>query len=190
MEITSKHERVIAFDVETPNSRNDRMSSIGIAVIENGTIVDTYSSLINPETYFNRFNINLTGITPEMAKNAPPFPDVWNKYGELFQSGLLIAHNATFDMRVLSSCICHYRLETPQMLRYACTVQMGRRLYPSLPNHKLDTMCRHCSIELDHHKAESDSLACAKLYLDYLAHGMQPKQFIRTYDVKAMRTLR
>ena len=182
--------RIIAFDVETPNSRNDRMSSIGIAVIEDGRVVDTYSTLIDPETYFNRFNIALTGITPEMTKSAPAFPAVWERYGRLMQSGLLLAHNAAFDMRVLACCLKHYRLDAPQTLRYACTVQMGRRCYPSLPDHKLDTMCRHCGIELDHHKADSDSLACAKLYLDYLTHGMDPGQYIRTYDISAMKTLR
>ena len=47
-------DRIIAFDVETPNSYNDRMSSIGIAVIQNGQIFRTWSTLVNPETHFDR----------------------------------------------------------------------------------------------------------------------------------------
>jgi DNA polymerase-3 subunit epsilon len=50
--------RIIAFDVETPNSYNDRMSSIGIAVIQDGAIYRTWSTLVNPETHFDAFNIN------------------------------------------------------------------------------------------------------------------------------------
>ena len=44
--------RYIAFDVETPNSANDRMSAIGAAVVEDGRIVETFSTLVNPETAF------------------------------------------------------------------------------------------------------------------------------------------
>ena len=60
-------ERYIAFDVETPNYANDRMSAIGITVVENGVIVDEIATLVNPESHFDYFNIQLTGITPEMA---------------------------------------------------------------------------------------------------------------------------
>ena len=61
--------RIVAFDVETPNSHNDRISSIGITVVENGIIADNLYYLVNPETYFDMFNVQLTGITPEMAKS-------------------------------------------------------------------------------------------------------------------------
>ena len=70
-------ERYIAFDVETPNARNNRMSAIGVTVVEDGQIVDSFSSLVNPETRFDRFNIALTGITPAMAADAPTFPELW-----------------------------------------------------------------------------------------------------------------
>ena len=182
--------RIVAFDVETPNYHNDRMSSIGIAVIENRAIVDTYTSLIDPETYFDAFNVALTGITPEMVRRAPTFPRLWEEIGPLLRSGVLIAHNAAFDMRVLAACVAHYGVDMPRRVPYACTVQMGRRCYPQLPNHRLDTLCRSRHIPLDHHKADSDSLACARLLLDYLAAGLEPAPFLRMYDLSAMRTLR
>ena len=37
--------RYIAFDVETPNRYNSRMSAIGISVIEDRTITEEYFSL-------------------------------------------------------------------------------------------------------------------------------------------------
>lgn len=183
-------DRFIAFDVETPNSYNHRMSSIGIAVIEDGRIVDSYSSLIDPETHFDAFNIALTGITPEMAETAPNFRDLWEEIGPLLQSGVLVAHNAAFDMRVLSRCILHYEIDAPRFLPYLCTVTMGRRCFPNLPNHRLDTLCACRGIKLDHHRADSDSLACASLLLDYLRCGMEVEPFLRTYDLWQAKTLR
>lgn len=63
----------IVFDVETPNSRNDRMSAIGITVIENGHIVDSFCSLVNPENHFDPFNIKLAHITPMYEFDTMPF---------------------------------------------------------------------------------------------------------------------
>ena len=54
--------RFIVLDVETPNRYNNRMSAIGICVVENGRISDTFFSYVNPETHFDYFNIRLTGI--------------------------------------------------------------------------------------------------------------------------------
>ena len=175
-------ERYVAFDVETPNAANNRMSAIGIAVIEDGALRSSFSSLIDPEVHFDPFNTWLTGISEESVRHAPNFAALWSTIGPLLESGILLAHNATFDLRVLACCLDAYGIDMPRYLRYGCTVQMGRSCYPELQNHKLDTLCRYRGIELDHHKADSDSLACAKLLLDYEKSGLEPRRFLRCYD--------
>ena len=182
--------RYVAFDVETPNSRNDRMSAIGLAVIQDGRITEEFSTVVDPETHFDRFNIWLTGITPAMAAEGPSFGALWPVLEGYFADAVLLAHNAPFDMRVLSLCLRAYGIEWRDTVPYACTVRMGRRCYPELPDHKLDTLCRYRGIELDHHRAGSDSRACAELFLDYLDRGLDPAAFCRRYDLRGMRTLR
>lgn len=172
--------RYIAFDVETPNSRNDRISAIGITVVENGRIADEFYSLVDPETRFDYFNIQLTGITPEDVKDAPNFSQLWQTIEPLMTGGILAAHNAPFDMGVLSKCLRAYGISRMPQARYVCTCAMGRRCYPALPNHKLNTMCSSLGIELCHHNAGSDSTACAKLLIDYLQKGMSTDGFIRS----------
>ena len=66
-------QRYIAFDVETPNFANDRMSAIGVSVVEGGAIVQEFYTLVDPEARFDRFNMALTGITPEDVAGPPPF---------------------------------------------------------------------------------------------------------------------
>ena len=180
---------IIAFDVETPNSYNDRISSIGVAVIEEGKLTKVFSSLVNPETHFDSFNIRLTGITPQMAFSAPAFPEIWKIIGPVMEEGVLLAHNASFDMRVLSCCLQDYALPAPRFFPYACTVQMGRKFLPQLPNHKLDTLCGVLHIPPDPHQADSDCLACARLFQYYLSRGMQLDSFLRTYDMQNARTV-
>lgn len=171
--------RFIAFDVETPNHLSDRMSAIGITVIEDGTIKDEFYSLINPETYFDYFNTRLTGISEETVWDAPTFPELWPEIEPLMSGGLLVAHNAVFDMGVLKKCLQYYEIDWKPYVRYICTVQMGRRILPGM-SHKLDVLCDYYDIELDHHQAASDSRACAKILLRYLEQGADIRKSIRT----------
>ena len=64
-------QRYIAFDVETPNFANDRMSAIGVSVVEGGAIVQEFYTLVDPEARFDRFNMALTGITPHGDTSGP-----------------------------------------------------------------------------------------------------------------------
>lgn len=176
--------RFVIFDVETPNFRNNRMSAVGITVVENSSIVLECGYLINPGCSFDDFNINLTGITPEMVWNKPTFSELWPEIEPIMSSGLLVAHNAVFDMGVLGSCLSDYGINWRPYSRYACTCRMSRRVMPEMPNHKLNTLCEHLNIPLDHHNAASDSRACAQLLLCCLNRGANISDYIRTYKFR------
>lgn len=180
--------RYVVFDVETPNSSNNRMSAIGIAVVEDGKLVKELSTLVNPETYFHPFNVQLTGITPAMAEEAPTFSELWPVLEPIFDSGLLVAHSAPFDMGVLAKCLRAYCVDWRDTAPYACTVRMGRRCYPKLPNHRLSTLCKYLSIPLEHHQAGSDSRACAQLLVNYIDRGLDVREFQREFDFRQMCT--
>lgn len=180
----------IVFDVETPNHLNNRMSAIGITVVQNGKITQSTGTLINPETYFEDFNVALTGITPEEVKDAPTFPALWDSVKDVFENNLLIAHNAQFDMSVLAKCLVDYDLPHPDFLKYACTCKMSKIFRPGMEHHGLHDMCKYFNIPLDHHKADSDALACAEILLRYINEGRNVSPFIRTYDVNQKKTLK
>ena len=175
--------RYIVFDVETPNHRNNRISAIGITVLEENRIVKEWYSLVNPEAEFDNFNIRLTGITSSMVQDAPTFPELWQKIGPVMTDGILVAHNAVFDLGVLKCCLGDYNIAWKSKTDYLCTVQMGRRLLPGM-KHKLDILCDYYGIPLDHHHAGSDSRACAEILLRYMEHGTDMTHYIRTYSLQ------
>lgn len=170
------------FDVETPNFKNDRISSIGICVIEDGEIKESFYSLVNPETHFDKFNVELTGISEQSVIDAPTFDKLWIKVKEYFDNAVLVAHNAPFDMSVLSKCLNAYGIIWKTKAPYACTCQMARRAFPSLPSKKLNSLCELFNIKLSHHNAESDAMACAELFLIYERGGIEPNEFIKEYS--------
>ena len=174
--------RYIAFDVETPNRYNNRMSAIGITVIEDGEIVHSFYSLVNPETGFDWFNTQLTGIDEAAVADAPTFAELWDQIEPIMVSGILVAHNAPFDMSVLKKCLQSYGIAWRPQVRGLCTVLMGRRLLPGI-SHRLNDMCAYYSIDLAHHRADSDSMACAQILLRYMESGADVARFIRTYTL-------
>lgn len=177
-------ERYIVFDVETPNSANDRISSIGVVVVEGQSIVREFYTLVNPETHFDAFNISLTGISPEDVADKPTFAEAWADLAPIFSSGMLIAHNAPFDMSVLAKCLNAYQIEWHPYAYYACTCQMGRKCFPDAQNHKLNTLCTLLHIPLEqHHCALDDAKACAGLLIHYLKQGCNPTNYVRSYDI-------
>lgn len=183
-------DRYIVFDTETPNSANNRISAIGISVIERGDIIKELYYLVNLETEFDAFNIWLTNITPKAVGDKPTFPEVWKRIEPVMSSGLLIAHNAPFDMSVLAKCLQHYNIDWVPYVYYACTCQIGRVCLPDMPDYKLDTLCTQLNIPLNHHSASSDSHACAELLLYCLNDGAIIDNHIKSYDLKEIHTSR
>ena len=175
--------RYIVFDVETPNRYNNRMSAIGISVVEGNAVKESYFSFVNPEQPFDWFNTRLTGIDEDTVANAPTFSELWYTIEPIFSSGILVAHNASFDMGVLKKCLRDYGISWKKTVPYCCTVMMGRRLLPGI-RHKLNELCDYYGIELDHHKADSDSRAAAEILMRYLESGAAVEEFVREYYLR------
>ena len=172
--------RYIVFDVETPNRYNSRISAIGISTVEDGRITDSYFSYVNPRQSFDWFNTQLTGIDENTVKDAPAFPQLWESIEPYLSSGILVAHNAVFDMGVLKKCLGDYGIDWKAEVPYCCTVQMGRKLLPGI-RHNLDCMCDYYGISLDHHKADSDARAAALILLQYMKAGADPERYVKKY---------
>ena len=168
-------DRFVAFDLEMPGQKDLRISAIGITVVENGEIVENYFHLVNPETKFDPFVIDLVGITPEMVENEPTFPEIWREIEGIMSSGILVAHGAPGDLRTLCACLDHYGIKWKDKIDYVCTCDASIALYPYLEHYSLDFLCRHMGFELDHHNALSDSEGCARVLIDHLRHGIDLK---------------
>ncbi len=175
--------RFICFDVETPNARNDRMSAIGITVVDHGAVTEEFFSYVNPEEPFDSFNTELTGISAETVAAAPTFGQLWPGIKQMMSSGVLVAHNAPFDLGVLKKCLNDYGISWKTRASYICTVQIGRKILPEI-SHRLNEMCSYYQIGLDHHKADSDSRACAEILIRYLQSGVNVYDHRKTWWMK------
>ena len=78
---------------------------------------------------------------------------------------------------VLKKCLQGYGILWKPTVKYCCTVQIGRRIVPGI-SHGLNVLCDYYGIGLDHHKADSDSHACAEILLRYFESGADERSFI------------
>lgn len=155
-----------AIDFETANRYPTSACSIGIVVVQDGEITEEFSHLIKPEPYyFNKKFIDIHGITPAMVKDAPSFYDLWGVIGRYFDTEALVAHNVGFDMSVLKACLkwADLYVRLPESF---CTCRLSRKLVKGLPNYKLNTLCDHFGIALNHHEALSDARGAAKIMIE------------------------
>lgn len=177
--------RYVAIDVETPNHRNNRISAIGYAVLDGCEVLDSGSYLVNPEVEFDRFNIDLTGISPATVKDAPTFPQVWAQIAPLLEGAVFVAHNARFDLSVISKTASAYHIQMPQM-QYLCTLDLTRTWIPDSPGHRLNDICDYLQIPLNHHQADSDAMACAMILYHLASAGIPVGGYVATYDYQAI----
>ena len=165
----------IAIDFETANNNPESACALGIVQIENGINVFQKLFLIKPpkNTEFNPVNIKINHITPDAVKNEPTFDHIWPEIKSLFETNPVIAHNASFDMNVLTGLFKYYHIPKPN-LKYFCTLEIARKTWPGLDSYSLGKLSRHLNIKLDHHNSLSDAQACAQIMLQALEINKNP----------------
>jgi DNA polymerase-3 subunit epsilon len=158
--------KFLALDFETANYYGDSACALGLAVVENGQIVRSNAYLIKPPyTWFHFTYIH--GIKWNDVQHQPTFGEQWPVFLEYFEGvDFVVAHNAGFDKGVLKACCQRYGLEVPD-LEFKCTVRLSRSVLGIYPT-KLPMVCKQLGIELKHHDALSDTLACAMIMMEII----------------------
>lgn len=161
----------VVMDVEATGAKllPCRIIEIGAYRVSDGKIVAKFETLLNPGTPIPRFIAGLTGISDEMVRGAPIFADIADDWLDFAGDGVLVAHNAPFDLRVLDQEIG--RAFPGQRMRNTslCTITLARHLIPNLRRYRLDSVADHFGIDINpRHRAASDALATAKILIRLL----------------------
>ena len=151
-----------AIDFETANNERTSVCSVGVVIVRNGEIVDSFYSLIQPEpNYYNYWCAQVHGITRDDTDAAPVFPSVWRQIEPMIEGLPLVAHNKSFDEGCLKAVFQCYGMTYPDY-KFYCTCKAAKRAFPNAKNHQLHTISELCGYILkNHHHALADAEACA-----------------------------
>ncbi len=167
-------------DLETTGGKAelDKITEIGIVIHDGEKIIDTFSTLINPERSIPYNIIRITGITDSMVKNAPKFYEVAKKVVEITKNTIFVAHNVRFDYSFLQE---EFRqLGFTFTRKQMCTVRLARKVFPGLPSYSLGNLIRHFAIPVAaRHRALDDAMATAELF-NLMIRKYPDKSFLRS----------
>lgn len=152
-------------DIETTGGKfnEEGITEIAIHKFDGHNVIDKFISLINPEKEIQEFVVKLTGINNKMLRNAPKFHEVAKRIIEITQDCILVAHNSSFDYRILRTE--YNRLGYNFEMDTLCTVELSQKLIPDLPSYSLGKLCKSIGIPMvDRHRANGDALATVQLF--------------------------
>ena len=156
----------VSVDVETANSDMASICQIGIAVFENGTIVDEWVTLVDPDDYFDGINVSIHGISKRDVKGAPKFSGVAKKINDYFKDNLIISHGS-FDRTSLLKAFTKCD-ETLLFDSWLDTCRVTRRAWPqfSKSGYGLANVCKTIGYVFEHHDALADAKAAGAVLIE------------------------
>ncbi len=153
-------------DIETTGTdvNSDEITEVAAVKIENGVIVESFQTLINPKVTIPERIVELTGIDDDLVKDSPTLDKIYPDFFKFIENTVFVAHNAEFDFRFLKN----KGRELGYILKNEVldTLALSRKVLPSLRHHKLNNVCEYYGIEFRHHRALSDAMATAEMLLE------------------------
>lgn len=152
-------------DIETTGGKynEEGITEIAIYKFDGHTITDQFISLVNPEIPIQPFVVNLTGINNEMLRQAPKFYEVAKRIVEITEDTIIVAHNASFDYRILQTEFNRLGFEFERQT--LCTVELSKKLLPDVKSYSLGKLVRELGIPMsDRHRASGDAKATVTLF--------------------------
>ena len=157
---------IAVIDFETTGmtpAQGARATEIAIVLLEQGRVVDRFQSLMQTGAWVSPFITQLTGITNEMLRTAPPAAEVMREAARFVGDAPMVAHNASFDSKFWQAELALAGEAAPHA--FACTVLLSRRIYPQAPSHSLGNLARYLQLPSTGraHRALADAEMAAAL---------------------------
>ena len=164
---------LVVFDLETPGFspyNGDEIISFGAIAVEGAAVKEneTFYSIVNPKRAIPDTVVELTGITNEMAANAPELLNGLREFLEFVQQKVLVAHGTGHDKHFLNSAL--WKTSKINLShRMLDTMMIGKWLNPRLKSYDLDTLLDVYGVDvtLRHHALE-DARMTAQLWSRFM----------------------
>lgn len=182
----SINDEIIVFDVETTglSPLNDRLTEIGAVKLRNMQIVDSFQTMVNPERHIPEKITELTGIDDSMVADAPNESQAVEKFIKFCGNTkpVLAAHNARFDTSFIRNVCKRSGIEFSFVT--IDTLVLCQAMLPQIQRHKLDHVAKALKLgKFDHHRADSDALILAKIYIKLVNQLIQEKKIEKLYEL-------
>lgn len=155
----------LAIDVETSNSDMASICQIGLVIYNNGQITKEWSSLINPEDYFEPWNESIHNISEEDVAESPSFPEIYEILKSNMENKVCVCHTHFDRVSINRACI-KYGLPVIENT-WIDTAKVSRRCWNEFANkgYGLLNVCEKLGYSFKHHDALEDAKASAHILI-------------------------
>lgn len=157
----------VVFDLETTgiSCAADRVIEISAVKVRQKKVVDSFSTLVNPERKIPYRASQVNHIYDDMVADAPVFEKALADFDRFVGDMILVGHNIhTFDMKFIQRDAKEYWGRT-FVNDYIDTLTLARICLPELSNHKLTDLAEHYHIAADGaHRALADCGTNQKIF--------------------------
>lgn len=172
------NENVVVFDVESTgiNIIEDEIVQIaGIKINNKGEVIESFQRFLIPKKSVGDSYL-VHGFSDQFLKeNGENKKVVLKDFLEFIKDTVIVGHNVTFDTSILNSELERLSLEKASFKTYYDTLDIARRFYPSLTNHKLETLSKLFNTETkSSHDAMDDILATKDVLMAMLKEKVKP----------------
>lgn len=139
----------VVFDLETTGTspKTEAIIEISALKVVDGKVVDTFSTLVNPEKPISPGATAVNGITDDMVKNEPTLDIVLPQFNEFIEEYILVGHNIhCFDMKFIWKAAEALFGQTISN-DYIDTLPMSRKCLPQLAHHRLVDLATYYDID-------------------------------------------
>lgn len=155
----------VALDFETANADLASICQVGIVTFRAGEPVDTFSSLINPNDFFDGMNVSIHGIDEERVRDAPSFKDVFPELTSRMSDAVVVCHSL-FDRAAMQRASERHRLQDLSC-RWLDTTRVVRRAWSQYARsgYGLANLTQEFGLKIKHHDASEDARATGMILI-------------------------
>lgn len=160
----------VIVDLETTGLFPEYDSIIEVACLKvrDMQVIDSFQSLIHSDFPLDEFIVELTGITSDMLKAAPPISEVLPLVKDFIGGYIVLGHNAGFDVNFLYDAFDN--IDHVFSNNFVDTLRLARRIVPALDHHRLSDIAAHYGITVEgEHRALADCKTTFEIYANLMA---------------------
>lgn len=170
--------RIVVFDVESTGTDTANDEIIQIAAIRlnaQGEAAEKFNTYLRASKSVGSSYL-VHHISDEKLQQEGKDPkEALLDFLDFAKDAVIVGHNVTYDLSILYSELRRLHLEKTGIFPYYDTLDIYRRFYPNLLNHKLETLSRIFPIKHQpSHDAYDDILATAGLLGYAIKENIQP----------------
>lgn len=184
-----EQENVVVFDVESTGVDTAKDEIVQIAAIrldKNGAPKENFMRFLRNEKSVGASEA-VHGFSDEFLREHGEAPQkVLTDFLKFLRGAWIVGHNVTYDISILVSELERLGLPEPDFPGYFDTLDVFRRFYPNLPNHRLEFLGERFAVQhKSSHDAFDDVCATAELLLYAVERNIRPTAAPRQACVKA-----